>query len=74
MTDIVFWCGSLKQKLNDLLDYFVGNKAEGRISEQGVQEIEACKIFRKANIPYPLIRVCTCAYQGVANASCTHRL
>ena len=27
------------------------------------------KIFRKTNISYPLIRTCTCAYQGIINVS-----
>ena len=31
------------------------------------QENKARQIFRKTNISYPLIRTCTCAYQGVRN-------
>ena len=31
------------------------------------QENKARQIFRKANISYPLIRIRTCAYQGVKN-------
>ena len=27
------------------------------------------KIFRETNISYPLIRTCTCAYQGLRNVS-----
>ena len=41
----------------------VGNKAKGRISKRVFQESKA----RKTNISYPLIRTCTCAYQGVRN-------
>ena len=45
--------------------YFVGNKAKGQISKRVFQENEARQIFRKTDIPYPMIR--TCAYQGVRN-------
>ena len=45
--------------------YFVGNKAKGQISKQVFQENDARQIFRKTDIPYPMIR--TCAYQGVRN-------
>ena len=34
----------------------VGNKAKGRISKRVLQETNHVKIFRKANISYPLIR------------------
>ena len=34
----------------------VGNKAKERISKRGFQENKARRIFRKTNIPYPLIR------------------
>ena len=30
---------------------------------------QVCKIFRKTNISYPLIRTRTCVYQGVRNVS-----
>ena len=36
--------------------YFVGNKAEGRISKRVFQENKVRQIFRKTNIFYPLIR------------------
>ena len=34
----------------------VGNKAKGRISKRVFQEKKACRIFRKTNISYSLIR------------------
>ena len=36
--------------------YFVVSKAKGRISKRVFQENKARKVFRKANISYPLIR------------------
>ena len=48
---------------------FIGNKAKGRISKRVFQEKKVRQIFRKTNIFYPLIRIRTCAYQGVRNVS-----
>ena len=48
-------------------DKFVGNKAKGWISKRVFQENKASQIFLKTNISYPLIRIRTCAYQGVRN-------
>ena len=47
--------------------YIVGNKSKGWIPKRMFQENKARQIFRKANISYPLIRIRTCAYQGVKN-------
>ena len=42
--------------LETLLEqYFVGNKAKGRILKRVLQENKARQIFRKTNISYPLI-------------------
>ena len=30
---------------------------------------QLCKVFRKTNISYPLMRTCACAYQGAKNVS-----
>ena len=49
---------------------FVSNKVKGRISKRVLQENKACRSFWKTNISYPLICTCTCAYQGLRNASC----
>ena len=49
------------------MDEMVGNKTKGRISKRLFQENKARQIFRKINISYPLIRTCTCTYQGVRN-------
>ena len=46
---------------------FVGNKAKERISKRVFQENKARQISLKTNISYPLIRTCTCDYQGVKN-------
>ena len=45
------------------------NKAKERISKRVLQLNEARQIFRKTNIPYPLIDTRTCTYQGVRNVS-----
>ena len=47
--------------------YIVGSKSKGWIPKRMFQENKARQIFRKANISYPLIRIRTCAYQGVKN-------
>ena len=39
--------------------YFVVNKAKGQISEWVLQENNACQIFRKTNISYPLSKKCS---------------
>ena len=52
----------------------VGNKAKGRISKWVFQENKARQIFRKTNISNPLIRIRTCAYQGVRNISFSENL
>ena len=46
---------------------FVSNKVKGRISKRLLQKNKAHQIFRLTNISYPLIRIRTCAYQGVRN-------
>ena len=35
----------------------------------GIEENKTRQIFRKTNFSYPLIRTCTCAYQGIRNVS-----
>ena len=46
--------------LNHPLNFqFVGSKAKGRISNWVFQENKACRVFRKLNISYPLIRTFT---------------
>ena len=40
--------------------YIVGNKAKGRMSKPVFQENKARQVFRKTNISYPLICICTC--------------
>ena len=35
----------------------------------GIIQLVRSKIFRKTNISYPLIRIRTCAYQGIRNVS-----
>ena len=61
-------------KTKVLLKHIAGNKAKGRISKQAFQENKAHQIFRKKNISYPLIRTCTCAYQGVRNVRFSENL
>ena len=53
---------------------FVGIKAKGWISERVFQENKANQNFRKTNISHPLIRTCTCAYQGVRNVPFSENL
>ena len=45
------------------MQQLVGNKAKGRISKLVLQENKVCKLFRKTNISFTLIRTRT--YQGV---------
>ena len=40
-------------------EYYVGNKAKGRISKRVFQENKARQIFKKTNISYPLVRTHT---------------
>ena len=54
--------------------YFVGNKAKGRIWKRVFQENKARQILRKTNISYPQIRTRTCAYQGVRNVRYSENL
>ena len=56
-----------RQKEYIAMDEIVGNKTKGRILKRLFQENKARQIFRKINISYPLIRTCTCTYQGVRN-------
>ena len=51
-------------KLVDYIDYIVGNKAEGQISKQMLEENKPRQIFRKPNVSYPPPPERTCAYQG----------
>ena len=51
--------------MNTFKCLFAGNKEKGRILKRVFQENKACQIFRKTNISYPLIRTCTCEYQGI---------
>ena len=44
--------------LSRIYEYFVGNKAKGRILKRVFQENKARQIFRKTNISNPLIRTC----------------
>ena len=53
---------------------FVGIKAKGWISERVFQKNKANQIFRKTSISHPLIRTCTCAYQGVRNVPFSENL
>ena len=52
----------------------VGNKAKAWISKRVLQENKARQVFRKTDISYPLIRSCTCAYQGVRNVRFSENL
>ena len=45
----------------------VQNGTKHQIQGSSIQDM--CKIFRKINISYPLIRTHPCAYQGVRNVS-----
>ena len=54
---------------SDILRRPGNNKVKRRISKGVFQENKARQIFRKTNISYPLIRTCTCVYQGVRNIS-----
>ena len=45
----------------------LGDKAKRRISKRVFQENKARQIFRRTNIPYPLIRTRTGVCQGVGN-------
>ena len=47
--------------MNYLFSEVLGTSAE----ESSIKYV--CKIFRKTNISYPLIRKCTCASQGLRN-------
>ena len=47
---------------------FAGKKEKGRISKWLFQENKACQIFRKMNIPYPLI--CTRTFSPPVSGSC----
>ena len=42
-------------------------KTKEWISKRVLQETKARQIYRKTNIPYNLIRTCTCVYQGLRN-------
>ena len=41
--------------IENISQYFVSNKAEGRISKRVFQENKECQIFQKRNISYRLI-------------------
>ena len=45
------------------------SSSKRQISKRVLQENKPCQIFgKKTNTSYPLIRILTCAYQGVRNA------
>ena len=52
----------------------VGNTPKGPISKRVFQENRAPQIFWKRNIPYPIIRTCTCTYQGARNVRFSENL
>ena len=61
------WFLIIRQYLFITRQLLVGKKVKGQIWKSVLQENKACQIFRKTNISYPLIRKCTCAFQGVRN-------
>ena len=63
-----------KKRFRLFFHYFVGNKAQARISRRVFQDNKAHQIFRKTNISYPLIRARTCAYQGVRSVRFSENL
>ena len=63
-----------RQKEYIAMDEIVGNKTKGWISKRLFQENKARQIFRKINISYPLIRTCTCTYQGLRNVHFSENL
>ena len=69
----IIW-GNPYMFLSRICEYFVGNKAKGRILKRVFQENKARQIFRKTNISYPLIRTRTCAYQEVRNVRFSENL
>ena len=69
----IIW-GNPYMFLSRIYEYFVGNKAKGRILKRVFQENKARQIFRKTNIFYPLIRSRTCAYHRVRNVHFSENL
>ena len=57
----------MQSLISNLRRKLVGNKAKGLISKRVFQKNKARQIFHKKTISYPLIRIRTCAYQGVRN-------
>ena len=53
---------------------FIGKKPKGWISKPVFWGSKVSQIFRKPNISYPLIHICTCAYQGVWNVCFSENL